>query len=285
MKGMATSTFFSLVFLAMACSSPDGRLMDLGHPNGQFEEMLDIPVTEQPPPPMEGAKVEEIPSEKIIRRGGIDFRSRDLEGDYQELKGLLPTFQAFAENENKSASVHQKAYSLTIRVPSEQIDTLMSAISALAFRLDNRYSNREDVTGNYYDLQTRIKNKKALEERYLQLLKQASNVKDMLEIERALNETRTEIDRMEGRFVVLGNQVALSTLHVYFYENLSPGLTPVLDEGIGQSILVALTKGWQGFVLFLLWLVRVWPFLVLASVVVFFWRRRKLNNEGNSQRQ
>ncbi|MCC5937787.1 MAG: DUF4349 domain-containing protein [Lunatimonas sp.] len=282
---MATSTFFSLIFLAMACSSPDGRLMDLGHPDREFEEMLDIPITEQPPPPMEGAKVEETPSEKIIRRGGIDFRSRDLEEDYRKLKNLLPTFQAFAENENKSASVHQKAYNLTIRVPSEQFDTLMSAISGLAFRLDNRYSNREDITGNYYDLQSRIKNKKALEERYLELLKQATNVKDMLEIERALNEIRTEIDRMEGRFVVLGNQVALSTLHVYLYENLSPGLTPVLDEGVGQSILLALTKGWQGFVLFLLWLVRIWPFLIIGGVAVFFWRRRRQRVKGNSPSQ
>ncbi len=277
---MPSFIHLSLIFLSIACHSPDGRLMDLGHVDNEFEEIIEVRDTEQPPPPLEGETVEETPSKKIIRRGGIDFRSGNLEDDYRKLKNLLPTFQAFAENENQSASAYQKAYTLTIRVPSEQFDTLMTAISALAVRVDNRYSNREDVTGNYYDLQTRIKNKKALEERYLQLLKQAANVKDMLDIERALNETRTAIDQMEGRFAMLGNQVALSTLQVYFYENLSPGLTPALDEGVGKSILLALKKGWQGFVLFLLWLVRIWPFLILGGVGLFFWRRHRRNRKG-----
>jgi hypothetical protein len=82
---------------------------------------------------------------------------------------------------------------LTIRVPSIVYDTLYSTFSSIAFRLDSKYSNVKDVTERYYDIKTRIKNKKALEQRYVELLKKASAIKDILEIEKNLNDVRTQI--------------------------------------------------------------------------------------------
>ena len=74
------------------------------------------------------------------------------------------------------------------------------------------------MTEEFVDLKARLKAKKELEDRYLQLLEQAKNVKEMLEIERELSNIREEIEAKEGRLQYLQNKVTLSTIYINFYK-------------------------------------------------------------------
>src|SRR5690606_37991293 len=128
---------------------------------------------------------------------------------------------------------------------------------------DNRHSRIEDVTERYYDLRTRIKNKKILEQRYLALLDKATEVKDILEIENNLNQVRIEIEGLEGQFNYLSKQVRFSTINLTFYEVLPYTFDPSQREGFGARFLSALDSGWQGFLSFLVGLTTLWPFIIL----------------------
>src|SRR5690606_39620207 len=58
-------------------SYDDGALKDLGSVNDEFEELLDIPITEQPPPPppppIEQRIIEEVPVEAEIEEIEVNF--------------------------------------------------------------------------------------------------------------------------------------------------------------------------------------------------------------------
>lgn len=275
---MKTLIFLIPMFFFLMCdrpSAPDSPEADYTHLE-TFSEMS--PDLKSAPRAETMQAVEDAGSitKKNIKTGGITFKSDDIDEDYQAVIALLPKYEAYVENENQTKSEQRINYDLTIRVPSKQYDSLYNGLSNLAGRVDHKYTNLQDVTERYYDLQTRIKNKQVLEQRYLDLLAKASEVKDMLEIERQLNEVRTEIENLQGQFNYLSQQVSMSTLQLSFYEVLPYTFEDTQRPGFGNRILSALSNGWQGMQFFVLGLITIWPVYVLIAmgVLVFLLARR-----------
>ena len=238
-----------------------------------FEDVMEMPATKQPASSSSATQTDaEQAVQKFIKTGGISFQSKSVAEDYEKLQKLLPKYEAYIEKENQSKTLSRITYEVTVRVPAQTYDTLYSNLSGMAYQLENRYSNIEDVTERYYDLKSRIKNKKALEQRYIDLLKQARAMKDVLEIEKSLNEVRTDIERLQGQFNFLSKQVQLSTINLTFYELIpysgaTSGRRTFLDR-----ITAALGNGWDGFQSFLVGMVTLWPFILLLIGGIYLFR-------------
>lgn len=261
----------ALAFIIAACSNNESLILS---PGGNSEDIMvnmdmeSVPFAKQSPPSPESQIQSQDISQKLIRSGGINFQSEALEKDYEHIKAMLAGFNAYLENENQSNDNYRKSYNLSIRVPSEKYDSLLNAISKIAYRVESKYSNVYDVTERYFDLQSRIENKKELEKRYREILSKANQVKDILEIERNLNEVRSDIELMEGQFNYLSKQIQFSSLQVQFYEELPYELNTPKKKGFWVRIFNALDNGWQIFLSLLVGLVTIWP-LFLAGGVIF----------------
>lgn len=204
-------------------------------------------------------------SKKVIKSGEISFESESVAQDYQKVKSLIANYDSYIDYENETNTDYQSTYDITIRVNADNYDSLYSKLATVSQKVDFKSSNTEDVTERYYDLKTRIKNKKALEEKYLSLLKKATTIKDILEIERSLNEIRNEIETAEGSFRYLSKQVSYSTIQLSFYETLPSGYQ---SQSFWSRITTAVSRGWTGFLSFLVGAAQAWPF-ILISVLVF----------------
>jgi len=271
--------FFAMAFIVAACSNNPSENADFV--SGDFEETIAIPTTRQEAPPTDSKLLSPDISQKMVRSGGINFQSEDLEKDYKYIKGMLGGFNAYMENESQNNDQFRKGYNLLIRVPSDKYDSLLNAISNLAFKVDNKYSNTDDVTERYYDLQSRIQNKKELEKRYREILSKANEVKDILEIERNLNEVRSDIEMMEGQFNYLSKQIKFNSLQVQFYEELPYELNSPKKKGFWVRIFNALDNGWQVFLTVFVGLVTLWPFYIagaLIFVLVMYLKRKNKNH-------
>lgn len=261
---------FTLAFIIAACSNNESLVVSSGGNSDDFSVHLDmeaIPLAKQSSPVSESQIQSPDISQKLIRSGGINFQSESIEKDYQQIKSMLVGFDAYLENENQNNDNYRKSYNLSIRVPSEKYDSLLNAVSKIAFRVVNKYSNVDDVTERYYDLQNRIQNKKELEKRYREILSKANQVKDILEIERNLNEVRSDIEQMEGQFNYLSKQIKFSSLQVQFYEELPYELNTPKKKGFWVRIFNALDNGWQIFLSVVVGLVTIWPFFLAGGVI------------------
>lgn len=267
--------FFTMALIIAACSNNPSETVE--SMPVEFNEIIEAPPTAQFGASSEKQLLSQDISQKLVRAGGINFQSEDIEKDYAKIKSMLGGFNAYLENENQSNDNYRKSYNLSIRVPSEKYDSLLNGISGIAFKVENKYSNVDDVTERYYDLQSRIQNKKELEIRYREILSKANQVKDILEIERNLNEVRTDIEMMEGQFNYLSKQIKFSSLQVQFYEELPYELNSPKKKGFWVRIFNALDNGWQVFLTVLVGLVTLWPFYfagALIFVLVIYLKRR-----------
>lgn len=107
------------------------------------------------------------------------------------------------------------------RVPKDVFEVAVGDVEHSGTVL-RRNIKGEDVTEQYVDLDTRLKNNLALRDRFRDLLGKARDVKDILQIETELNRVQTEIDAMEARLRIIKDQIQMSTLRVSLVQQAPP---------------------------------------------------------------
>lgn len=156
----------------------------------------------------------------------------------------------------------------------------MDAIAGYARQISYRSVNVRDVTGEYYDLELRIRNKKELEKRYLDLLSRAGTVTEILEIEATLNNVRTEIESMEGSLKQLTGRIDYSTIRLTLFEVLRYRYEPAPVPRFTDRVLAALQSGWNGFLSVVVALFVLWPYFLVAALAVGFVLVLKRRRQG-----
>jgi len=209
---------------------------------------------------------------KIIRQGDIAFQTRNAARTRTDIRNTVARLGGYVSGDNAYASGDRTEYRLDIRIPADRFDTLLLQISEQAGHIDSRNISSQDMTAEFIDVQARIRTQKQLEARYLELLKKASTVEEILSIERELDTLRAEIESVEGRMKYHSDQVAMSSLTVTFYEKAASGF------GFGHRFIDALGNGWKNIMAFSLSLVSLWPFLLIGTLAV--WGFRKWRRKG-----
>lgn len=222
---------------------------------------------------MKSAKIQaesppSVTDRKLIKDGDIYMEVKTLENTRNELNKLIAQYKAYIANESQAEYDNRKEISFAIKIPVSQYEAFCESVTGLAVNVERKNLNALDVTEEFVDTQARITAKKALEKRYLELLAKAKNVNEMLAIERELANVREDIEAKEGRIKLLENQSSLSTLNLTVYQvsNKTPGFM----RSAGQ----ALVGGWFAMIKFALFLLRMWPFLLVLSLILYFGKKR-----------
>ena len=213
---------------------------------------------------------------KIIKTADVEIEVQDIKSARLALNKLIKKYDAYISDEKVSEWDNRLNDEITIRVAAENFDSLLNHVSNLAVHVVSKHVSLSDVTEEYIDIKTRLENKKKVEQQYLELLKKAKNINEILQINEHLRKIREEIEAKEGRLKYLNNQVSLSTIYLSMYQQIEQGSYP----GFGNKMLKAFKGGWEGIQVFVLALIYLWPFIIIVSVVVWLIvrRRRKKKN-------
>ena len=113
-----------------------------------------------------------------------------------------------------------KYASITVGIPVDQFEDTMRRLRALALTVDDERAGGQDVTDEYVDLESRLRNLKATRDRIREFLDQAQNVEEALRVNEELKAVEAEIEAVQGRMNYLFDRAAFSTITV----QLSPAL-------------------------------------------------------------
>ena len=210
---------------------------------------------------------------QIIKNATLKFQSDDLQASYDQILNAVKKYNGLIQSDNEGKNELEVYKDLKIRIPAKNFDAFINDTSKGIDYFDQKEISSEDVTEEFIDVLARIKTKKVLEERYLQLLSKATKVAEMIEVEQQLSTIREEIEAKEGRLNYLKNQVSQSTISINFYKNLAA------ENGISQSFFskigVAITSGFNSILNFFILLLEIWPFILLVLGAILFIKRRR----------
>ena len=129
--------------------------------------------------------------------------------------------------------------SVSVRVPADMLDQAVLEIRALSLRVQYESSDSRDVTDEYVDLSSRLKNTMATEEALLKLLERAEKVDDALAVQSNLSRVQEEEERLQGRIKYLEQTSAYSLLNVSLSEEpreMVPDAGPDVRAGVGEPV-------------------------------------------------
>jgi hypothetical protein len=202
--------------------------------------------------------------------------ARDAEANVRAIVGKLGGYVVKVSTSGADA---EQTSTVTFRVPAERFDEALAGVQGLAKKVLARTVSGDDVTEEFVDLSSRLKNLEATRDRMLTFLDKATTVEEALMVNQSLSQVQGEIEQIKGRQQFLRQSAALSTITV----SLSPvpPPAPIVAENGWQPLAVArdALRGLVGFgqglatlaIVALVW-APVWLPLGLAGL----WLRRRL---------
>ena len=186
--------------------------------------------------------------------------------------GYLESLQQRGSTESNGSGTY------VLRIPVTEINTFADALKQIG-TITNRSQSTEDITDQYYDVDSRLKAKKTQRDRILALMEKAEALSDLLQLEQELAGIQTEIDQLTGQQQRYDNQVEYATITVELWqtvltESSNTPFAPQVAKAFRDSFAVAF-KIVQGIGIALIWIL---PYLLTAGVVlviVHFATRKK----------
>lgn len=213
-------------------------------------------------------------SKKIIKNGDMRIQVGDIKKSQNQVNEILKKNSAYIQTEDFRNSDADENLDLTIRVPHKNFDVLINSFSNGIGSVLSKNISSEDVTEEYTDVSIKLANKRIYLEKYRDLLKRASNTKDMLEIQEKIRGLEDEIDVAEGKLRFIDDRVNYSTLNLSLYkEKVRSSATSQI--GFGSRFGDSLTQGWNSFISFILGLISFWPFFLAIPLIIYLWRKWK----------
>ncbi len=135
-----------------------------------------------------------IKERKLIKKGEIEFESDDSNITKKNIFKAVEKYNGYIASDKEFEFAGQTRNKLIIRVPAYNFNKLLLEVTQGVKKFKNKSINVEDVTEKFLDIQARLKTKKELEQRYSEILKQAKNVTEILEIEKQIEQIRATVD-------------------------------------------------------------------------------------------
>ncbi len=206
---------------------------------------------------------------KLIKNGDISLEVTDLEKTQNAVENWVKQFGGYISNSNNG----EKSSNYTVRIPSEKFDEAMTAAGNLG-TLKNKNISTQDVSDQFYDLQTRLETKKVLREKLNGYLARANSMQDILKVESQLNSVQSEIESMEGRLKRLNSQIDFSTISIYVslpYNSKQGGGLVLPDLGNGFRHFVSNIISYFGKFVAVIFYVIICGIPLIAVLALLYW--------------
>lgn len=210
---------------------------------------------------------------KIIKTADYRIQVENVDESTANAKEIVEANGGYITSMNQSNSTYEINNDISIRVPGESFEKLLDALGKDAIFVNHKRINSKDVTEEFVDIQTRLKTKKDVRDKYIELLRnKAKTVEDVLKAEEAIRVLQEEIESKEGRLKYLKSQVSLSTINLSIYQRVEHKNAPATYTiTFFDKVKSGFKNGWSLLTGLIIALINIWPFLILFGVL--YWKR------------
>lgn len=211
---------------------------------------------------------------KIVKTANVTLELEAYNIFNQAIHNSTKRYGAYIAGEQQTEQYGKLENNVTIKVPVDQFDVMMNALPTEGVKVIEKRINTEDVTGEVVDTKSRTEAKKQVRDRYLDLLKQAKNMKEILEVQNEINSIQVDIEAGTGRVGYLVHQAAYSTINLKYYQYVVGANPPNQAPSFVTKVKEAFKDGASIVLGFIVILVTFWPFLLGGLFVWLFIKKR-----------
>lgn len=228
-----------------------------------------------------------VASGKIIKTASIqlEVNKGEFEKKFFEIATLAEANNGFVSYSQSYSDFEGKLTSgmITIRVEQKNFNAVVNKIKLLG-TIKSVQLGGTDVTQEYVDLESRLKNLQAQAQVLLDLMKKSTKVVDSIEVQRELSKVQGEVEVIKGRMNYIDNMVSFSTIDVSLAEPQA-----IIDSSEG-GFLGAVKRGARGALTVVRGMTTVLivmsPILILIAIIlIIIWQSLRARNRKRARQK
>ena len=222
----------------------------------------------------DAAAISDGNAERIVRNAYIEIVTSDFDSDLLLTQTAVTDQggQLSSSNTSQNRSGTRNAY-LTARIPAENLDRFLETLETVSGRITQKDVSAENMTEQYKDLRGRLDNATVQRDRLRELLDQAENIGDLMQIERSLTEAQSTVETLTGQINHLDQRVSTSTVSISLNEETPAQSVRQTDGGFLNRLKNGMSLSLRAFGEFLqnlcLFLVMALPWAAVLTVILF----------------
>ncbi len=214
----------------------------------------------------------------VIKNADLAIVVADVEGRMKNIQIMAEQMGGFVVSSNLYQSytsdyVEVPEAQIVIRVPSEKLDEAMDQIKKDTVEVPTENVSGQDVTAEYVDLQSRLKNLEAAEAQLDEILQKATETEDVVNIFNQLVYYREQIELVKGQIKYYEEAAALSAIsvHIIAEETIKPVVIGKWEpKGVALEAIQDLIDFMKGFTEFLIrFVIYNLPVLILIFIPLY----------------
>lgn len=289
---------FAAVFALGACAQaaqPSSQYLDME----KSVEGVMVPEAPAAPAPREaGSGVSQDQSNAaqerlVIKNASLTLIVPDPTESMDRIAAMAEGMGGFVVSANMykqtlSSGIEVPRVSITVRVPAAQLNQALEQIRAESKeKPENESITSQDVTNEYVDLQSRLKNLEAAEVELTRIMSEARRTEDVLSVYNELVSIREQIEVIKGQIKYYEQSAAMSAISVELIADQADQPIEIggwKPQGVAKDAIESLVKAMQGLVSIVIWaalfllpiLLVLFVIFVLPPLLIFrAWRKRR----------
>ncbi len=212
---------------------------------------------------------ENTSSARIQINGNLSVQVRNISTAMESIQSLIDQYGGSITSSNLGNS-DDRFGNLSALVPRESFYELIDAIEKVVTEVTSENINSLDVTEEFVDIEARLNVMKQTESRFIALLSEASNVEEIMSVEKELMRLRGDIDSLEGRIKYLNKTTDNAVLNIHITEEkpITGNDWSFLDS-LDNSVRNLISLG-KNIANFLITVIVFSPILIVMSLISFF---------------
>ena len=152
---------------------------------------------------------------KMMSKASLNLIVSEPSAAGEKIRALAYRLGGYVESERSSDyGVGTRETSIAIRVPIDRMEEARYEVRKLGDRVKNEEDDARDVTAQHVDLESHLRNFRAEEAQYLEIMRRSGTIKDTLEVSQRLADVRGRIERTQGQLDQLAHQTEMAVLEV-----------------------------------------------------------------------
>lgn len=266
---------FSILMLALAPTAACDRAADLSM-SAEDAPAMGLRAPSAVPDPVQSEPVERM----LIRTGNARIEVQDLDDAVREIQEMASGVGGYvAGSALREGGEGARSGSVSLRIPAERFSQVVDELDRLGTVL-SRSTQSEDVSREYFDLETRLAVKEEAVQRLQALLARSGDLEDLLAVERELARATAELESMKGQRNYFDRRVAMAELEVSLLEpraTIGPGVLEPISSALRNSVDVLAES--VGVLIYVVVFLLPWALIALLSWPLLRRVRRRVGDE------
>ena len=217
----------------------------------------------------------QLSDQKLITTMVINAETEDLDALMPQLTDRVAEVGGYIEYQNtyygsSYSSYRHRSANIVARIPAEKLSEFLLHVEGTS-NVISKQQSQDNVTLQYVDTESRMAALQAERDRLMELLEQAGDLSDLLQIEERLTDVLYDLESTTAQLRSLDNQVSYATVELFIEE------VKVLTETQQQTVWQRIGSGFgenlrnigEALVNFFVWLVTYSPQLIVFAGVVW----------------